>query len=437
MEWKASSRRPAQSVPDAANNQTGEGHTMSSILIRNVRIWDASRPEPEDGEVLVEGGRIKEVSEQPIRTSTARTVDGCGGVLMPGLIDCHIHVTLSDLNLRKLADIPVTLMTALAAQNLRETLMRGFTTIRDCAGADRGLADAVEQGLFAGPRIFVSGKALTQTGGHGDFRPQTDDSRACGSASALDIQSQIADGVPEVRAAARNELRRGADQVKVMVSGGVASPTDPIENTQYSAEELRAIVEEAEAWNTYVAAHSYTSRSTKLAVESGIRTIEHGNLIDPEAAALMAERGAYLVPTLVTYEIMDKVGRDLGLPEVSIEKLQRVKDAGLRAVEHCRAAGARIGFGSDLLGDLRKHQSRSLPLQAEAQSPREVLISATQINAEILNRSGTLGIIAPGAIADLLVVDGNPLDDLGLLEQQGRFLKAIMKDGSFAKCELE
>ena len=409
---------------------------MTCILFRNVRVWDATRQEPQDGEVLVEDGLIKEVSDRPIQASAARVVDGRGGVLMPGLIDCHIHVTLSELNIRKLGDIPVTLMTALAAKNLRETLMRGFTTIRDCAGADRGLADAVEQGLFLGPRIFVSGMALTQTGGHGDFRPQTESSQVCCGASALGIQSRIADGVSAVRTAARDELRKGADQVKVMVSGGVASPTDPIDNTQYSAEELRAIVEEAKAWNTYVAAHSYTSRSTVLAVKSGIRTIEHGNLIDRETADLMSEHGAYLVPTLATYYITDKFGRELGLPEVSIQKLQNVKDAGIRAVEHCRDAGTRIGFGSDLLGDLREHQSLSFRLQAEAQTAHEVLASATQVNAEILNRPGALGVIAPGAIADILVVDGNPLDDLGLLEEQGRHLRAIMKDGSFAKCEL-
>ncbi len=410
---------------------------MSMILFRNVRIWDATREEPEDGELLIEGDRIREVSEGGIRVEGAREIDGRGGVLMPGLIDCHVHVTLSELNIRKLEDVPITLMTAYAARNLYETLMRGFTTIRDCAGADRGLADAVDQGYFDGPRIFVSGRALTQTGGHGDFRSRTDDSPSRGGSSALGVQKAIADGVPAVRAAARNELRKGADQVKVMVSGGVASPTDPIDNTQYSAEELRAIVEEAKAWNTYVAAHSYTVRSTQLAVRSGIRTVEHGNLIDRETAGLMAERGAFLVPTLATYDVMDRLGEELGLPAVSIEKLQRVKDAGIRAVEHCRDAGAKIGFGSDLLGPLREYQSRSLPLQAEAQTRREVLVSATETNAEILGRSGRLGVLAPDAAADLLVVDGNPLDDLGLLEHQGRHIRVIVKGGTPFKCELD
>lgn len=410
---------------------------MTGILFRNVQVWDAHRPEPSESEVLVEAGLIRDVSDRPIRSESARVVDGRGGILMPGLIDCHVHVTLSDVNIRKLADIPLTMMTALAARNMRETLMRGFTTIRDCGGADRGLADTVERGLFKGPRIFVSGRTLTQTGGHGDFRTPTEGRDVCWPLSAMGPQSRVADGISAVRVAARDELRRGADHVKVMVSGGVASPTDPIDNVQYSLEELRAIVEEAEAWNTYVAAHSYTSRSTARAVECGVRTIEHGNLIDYATAELMAERGAYLVPTLVTYDIMDKHGRDLGLPDVNIEKNRVVKDAGIRAVEHCRAAGTRIGFGSDLLGDLRKHQSRSLVLQAEAQTPHEVLSSATSVNAEILNRTGMLGVVAPGAIADLLIVDGNPLRDLDLLEHQGRHLLAIMKDGAFAKFDLD
>lgn len=410
---------------------------MSCILFRNVRIWDADRREPEDGYVLVENGRFKEVSAEPITSGAARTVDGQGGVLMPGLIDCHIHVTLSEIDLRKLANIPLTMMTALAARNMRETLMRGFTTIRDCCGADRGLADAVDQGLLQGPRIFVSGRALTQTGGHGDFRLRTDLRRECRAESALDMQSRLADGVSEARAAARDELRLGSDHVKVMVSGGVASPTDPIENVQFAPEELRAIVDEAEAWNTYVAAHSYTPQSSRHAVDCGVRTVEHGNLVDRETAEHMARHDAYLVPTLAAYDIMDKFGIELGLPEVSIGKLQRVKDAGILAVEHCRGAGVKIGFGSDLLGDLREHQSCSLVLQAEAQTPREVLTSATRINAEILRQDGRLGVIAPGAVADLLIVDGNPLEDLGRLERQGKYLRVIMKDGKFEKLDLD
>lgn len=406
---------------------------MVGLVFNNARIWDGTREEPADGAVLVEDGLIKEVSDRPIRSGSASWVDCGGRVLMPGLIDCHIHVTISEVNVRKLADIPVTMMTALAACNLKETLMRGFTTIRDCAGADRGLADAVAMGLFEGPRMFVSGRALTQTGGHGDFRSPTEDHDICLCSSAAGPQARRADGVDAVRLAAREELRKGVDNVKVMVSGGVASPTDPIENTQFSLDELKAIVEEAESWHTYVAAHSYTSLSTLRAVECGIRTIEHGNLIDRDTAEFMAERGAYLVPTLAAYDIMERYGRELGVPEVSMAKLQVVKDAGIRAVEHCRAAGTRIGFGSDLLGDLREHQSTSLSLQAEAQTAHEVLTSATMVNAEILKQEGRLGVLAPGAFADIIVVDGNPLENIGILEHQGRYIPAIMKEGRFVK----
>ena len=410
---------------------------MTSVLFRNVRVWDASRPEPEEAEVLVESGIVKEVSDRPIRSDSAREVDGRGGFLMPGLIDCHLHVTLSEIDLRKLAFIPLTMMTALAARNMRETLMRGFTTVRDCAGADRGLAMAVEAGLFQGPRIFQTGRALTQTGGHGDFRAPDENHDHSVNTNAVAPQSVIADGITEVRRAARNELRKGADFVKVMVSGGVASPTDPIDNAQYSIEELSAISQEAAAWNTYVAAHAYTSHAATNAVTSGIRTVEHGNLIDRPTADLMAENDAFLVPTLPAYDIMDKFGKELGLPQVSIDKLQVVKDAGIRAVEHCRAAGTKIGFGTDLLGDLREHQSCGFVLQAQAQTPHEVLTSATLVNAEILNQTGQIGEVSPGAIADLIVVDGDPLADLGVLEHQGRYIPAIMKGGEFAKCELD
>ena len=389
------------------------------------------------GEILIESGVVKEVSDHSIRSESARAIDGRDGFLMPGLIDCHLHVTISEVDLRKLAFVPLTMMTALAAQNMRETLMRGFTTVRDCAGADRGLAMAVDSGLFLGPRLFQPGRALTQTGGHGDFRAPDENHDASVNSNAISLQSVIADGITEVRRAARNELRKGADFIKVMVSGGVASPTDPIDNAQYSLEELRAIVEEAAAWNTYVAAHAYTSHAAMNAVKSGIRTIEHGNLIDRATAELMAKSDAYLVPTLATYDILDKFGKELGLPRVSIEKLQIVKDAGIRAVEHCRAAGTKIGFGTDLLGNLRDHQSSGFALQAQAQTPREVLTSATLVNAEILNQSGKIGEISPGAIADLIVVEGDPLAEIGILEHQGRYISAIMKDGEFVKCELD
>ena len=406
---------------------------MTSTLFRNVMIWDASHDEPVPAEVLTEGARIREVSDTPIKCVSARVVDGNGGVLMPGLIDGHIHATISEVDIRRLANISATMMTALAARELQKTLMRGFTTIRDCSGADRGLAEAVDMDLFPGPRISVCGRALTQTGGHGDFRLPLETYSDCNPATSLGHLSCIADGLTGVRVAARNELRRGADFVKVMVSGGVASPVDPIDNIQYSAGELISIVEEADAWNTYVAVHSYTSNSTIHALECGARTIEHGNLIDRDTAQMIAECDAFLVPTLAAYAVMDRLGEELGVPPVSLAKLQKVKDAGFEAIDYCQSEGAKIGFGSDLLGDLREYQSESLVLQAQVQSPCDVLVSATRVNAEILGRSDDLAAISPGYIADLILVDGNPLDNLDLLQHQGRHIKTIMKAGKLVK----
>jgi imidazolonepropionase-like amidohydrolase len=241
----------------------------------------------------------------------------------------------------------------------------------------------------------------------------------------------VADGVSAVRKAAREELRRGATQVKIMASGGVASPSDPIWNLQYSAEEMRAIVEEAESWRTYAMAHAYTPEAIARAVRAGVRTIEHGNLIDLETAQLMAERGVYLVPTLVTYFMIEEFGRVLKFPEASQRKVRDVLDAGLASLELCRQAGVKMGFGTDLLGETHEHQSREFTIRAQALPPAEVIRSATRVNAEILGRVGELGVVAPGARADLLVVDGNPLENLSLLEEQGKHLAVIMKDGEF------
>jgi imidazolonepropionase-like amidohydrolase len=208
-------------------------------------------------------------------------------------------------------------------------------------------------------------------------------------------------------------------------------------NVQYSGEEMRAIVEEAAGWRTYAMAHAYSPEAIRRAVEAGVRTIEHGNLIDPPTAALMAERRAYLVPTLVTYFKIDELGRQLGFPEVSLRKVRDVMDAGLRSLEICRDAGVAMGFGTDLLGEAHDFQSEELRIRAEVLTPAEVLRSATLVAAEILHRSGELGVVAPGARADLLVIDGNPLDDIGVLVGQGDHLVAIMKGGRWVTSRLD
>jgi imidazolonepropionase-like amidohydrolase len=405
---------------------------MSAIIFANCAVLDGTAKElREDHHVLVEDGRIRDVSDRPISSSAAQTVDLKGRTLMPGLIDAHVHVIAVDQALAQLSERPVSLVTLQAARVLEGMLQRGFTTIRDAGGADGGLAEAVEEGLVRGPRIFPSGHALSQTGGHGDLRPRTRPVVSCACCEGGAGLARIADGVSECRRAARDELRKGATQIKIMASGGVASPYDPVWNLQYSAEEVRAIVEEARAWHTYVMAHAYSPEAIRRSIDFGVRSIEHGNLIDRATAEHVAAAGAFVVPTLVTYDALYRFGRDLGFPEASLAKLGDVREAGLQSLEILQAAGVHIGWGTDLLGAMHRHQSREFVIRAEVMAPFDIIRSATTVNAELLNRSGEIGVIAPGARADLIAIDGDPLTDISLLDGQGEHLTHIMKDGVF------
>ena len=305
--------------------------------------------------------------------------------------------------------------------------------MRDAGGADGGLAEAVERGLVAGPRLFPSGQALSQTGGHGDLRPRTRSVASCACCEYGAGLARIADGVAECRRAARDELRKGATQLKIMASGGVASPYDPIGNLQYSNEEMRAIVEEAKGWHTYVLAHAYTPEAISRAVANGVRSIEHANLIDRATAERVAAAGGFVVPTLVTYDTLHRFGRELGFSEVSLAKLAEVREAGLKSLDILQAAGVPIGYGTDLLGPMHKYQTREFVLRAEAMAPFDIIRSATIVNAALLNRTGELGVVAPGARADLIAVDGDPLADISLLDGDGEHLAMIMKDGALYK----
>ena len=410
---------------------------MGLIVFKNCSVVDASSPEPREGyHVLVEGDRIAEVSDRPIKTSVATEIDVDGRTLMPGLIDAHAHVTETKTSSSEMEAMPITLFTALAARVMKEMLDRGFTTVRDAGGADWGIAEAVESGLLAGPRLFISGRPLTQTGGHGDHRRRTASEEPVSSSSALALTACIADGVPEVRQAAREELRKGADQIKVMASGGVLSHAGSIANTQYSVEELTAIVEEAAAWGTYVLAHTYTAEAVTRAVQCGVRSIEHANLIDLQTAELMAAKGAFMVPTLVPFGVMDREGKEFGISEDRLQKVKQILEAGLSSIEFCKKAGVRMGFGTDLFGELHKYQSLEFSVRAEVLSPHEIITQATATNAALIRREGDLGVIAPGALADVLVVDGDPLGDLTLLQEQGAHLSVIMKEGRFHKNRL-
>lgn len=410
---------------------------MSQVLFRNAQLLDPARGERAGGmSVLVEGDRIREVASGPIRAAEAIVIDCGGRTLMPGLIDCHVHVFLSEVNIRALESVPLTLMTARAAGLMRAMLDRGFTTVRDTGGADWGIREGVALGHLAGPRLFVAGRAIGQTSGHSDARRRTDPGAPCGCCNAMVFTLAIADDVAEVRRAVREQLRQGADHVKIMVSGGVASPYDPLDSLQYTLGEIRAAVEEAGTFKKYVCAHAYPAEAVARAVECGVRVIEHGNLIDAPTAKLMADRGAFLVPTLVAYDAIARHGARFGMGAESLEKNQRVLAAGLRSLELAREAGVRMAYGSDLLGQLQPDQSREFLLRAEALPPREIIHSATVVAAELLGRPGELGVVAPGALADLLVVDGDPLRDLGLFQDQGAHLSVIMQGGRFHKNRL-
>ncbi|HWD57056.1 MAG TPA: amidohydrolase family protein, partial [Stellaceae bacterium] len=396
---------------------------MAALIFANGAVLDTASGERREGHhVLVEDGWIKEVSDRPITAAGARVIDLAGRTLLPGLIDAHVHVIAVDAALARLAEQPLTLVSLQAGRVMEGMLARGFTTVRDAGGGDGGLAEAVVQGLVRGPRLFPSGQALSQTGGHGDLRPRTRSVVSCACCEYGAGLARIADGVDECRRAARDELRKGATQIKIMASGGVASPYDPIWNLQYSDEEMRAIVEEARSWHTYVLAHAYTPQAIRRSIANGVRSIEHANLIDAPTAALVAAAGAFVVPTLVTYDALHRFGRDLGLAEASLAKLADVREAGLRSLEILRAADVKIGYGTDLLGPMHQHQSHEFVLRAEAMTPFEVIRSATLVNAELLNRAGELGVIAPGARADLIAVDGDPLRDIALLDGQGEHL---------------
>jgi imidazolonepropionase-like amidohydrolase len=408
---------------------------MTQILFRNFSLLDpVLSDEPLGGyELLVEGDRIREVSDRPVKAASAEVVDGRGATLLPGLIDSHVHVTLSEVALCRLEEVPLTLMTARASVLMRAMLDRGFTTVRDTGGADWGLKTAVEQGLLSGPRLFIAGKAIGPTGGHSDSRRRTDYGLSCHCCNALRFSLGVADGADGVRSAVREEMRQGCDQVKIMMSGGVASPYDPLDSLQFSPAEVSAAVEEATAFGRYVCAHAYTPPAILRAAAAGVRTIEHGNLIDDEAASAMAQRGMFLVANLVTYFEMREKAAAFGMTGEQLAKNEIVIEGALRSLEICARHGVPVAFGTDLLGQLQVAQSREFELRSQVVKPIETIRSATTIGAHVIRREGELGCLRAGALADLIAVEGNPLADLTLLGDQGRHLSLIVQGGKFHK----
>jgi imidazolonepropionase-like amidohydrolase len=412
---------------------------MKRILLRGARVFDGDRPELVDGlTVVVQGATIVEVTAAPVEASAEDEVIKCSGrVLMPGLIDAHVHVYAAGLNLSRLIETPTTYLAHFAAQFLRSSLERGFTTVRDVGGADVGLANAIRDGLLKNvPRLIYGGRVISQTGGHGDFREGhlgLDRLSWCGCASAGNQMAVVADGVDAVRKIVREELRRGAAHIKIMASGGVASPTDPLDRCQYSDEEIRAAVDEAERAGKYVVAHCHPAEAVRRAAEMGVRSIEHATLVDEPTADFVAERGAYAVPTVVALVGLAEEGERLGLPGASLEKLKRVRDGSFRSLEILYRAGVKMGLGTDLLGALHVHQSREFALRAQVLPTREVLRQACALNAELMGMGGILGCVKKGAAADLIVVEGNPLEDISVLARGGEGMAVIMQDGRVVK----
>ena len=407
------------------------------IAFRNATVLPCTGADPiEAATVIVEDGLIKDIVTGAGGGAATDSIDCRGRTLLPGLIDAHVHVCSLDVEIaRQQREIPTSLLAYEIAAVIRQTLDQGYTTVRDAGGADWGMKEAVARGLIPGPRMFVSGHPLSQTGGHGDSRTRAESALGCGCGGRIGMVPNIADGVDGVRRAAREQLRRGADAIKVMAGGGVASPTDRLEAVQYEPEELRAAVDAARAAGTYVLAHAYTPAAIKNAVEAGVRSIEHGNFLDPPTAALMAERDAYLVPTFVTYEKLHEEGRQHGFSPDKLKKLDVVLGAGLDALRHAVSAGVRIGSGSDLLGPLARHKTRELAIKAKVLGAHATLIATTRTNAELLGIAGEVGTVEPGKAADLLVVDGDPLQDISVLQDLER-MPVVMKGGRFHRQRL-
>jgi imidazolonepropionase-like amidohydrolase len=405
---------------------------MTRTTFVNARIFDGLHGQYlDDSVVVVEGERIVAVERTTGDAVKGEVIDVAGKTLMPGLIDAHCHVLGSSLRVTDVETQPLTYVASYASKMLGHALDCGFTTVRDVGGGDAGISRAVADGLIRGPRVFFAGRALSMTGGHGDFRDPFSDVGACGC-SAEGRVALVVDGEDAVRTAAREELRRGAHCIKIMLSGGVLSPADPIWMDQFTDREVIAAVEEAARRRKYVAAHCHPPSSITRAAMLGVRTIEHATLIDEASAAAVKSAGAYVVPTTVIVRaLLDdaKAGR---LPSWMSAKLGEVSDQSLKGLEIMDRSGLKVGFGTDLLGHLHTHQTREFLIRREVQAAAAILRSVTSVNAEILMEPH-LGKIQPGCYADILVVDGDPLEDIGVLAQDGRKLSVIMKAGELVK----
>ncbi|MDC0038564.1 amidohydrolase family protein [Gammaproteobacteria bacterium] len=397
------------------------------VSIDNVVLLEPATEVRVEGHLLIEDGVIREVSSSPGNNADIR-IDGRGKTVIPGLIDCHVHVTAATADFPALRRWSPAYTTVRALTILSAMIRRGFTTVRDAGGADWGLAQAIQQGHAVGPRLRYCGQAISQTGGHGDMREPGDVVHdVCHCAAGL---GRIADGVAAVRTACRDEIRKGATHIKIMASGGVSSTTDRLDSTQFSMEELRASVEEAEAANIYVMAHAYTARAINRALEAGIRSIEHGNYLDQSSCDLFKQHEAYFVPTLATYFALPKEGLAAGLHPSMVAKIGDTLDRGLEALELAHNSGVSIAYGTDLLGEMQKWQLHEFALRREVVGIANALRSATSDAARLINMEGQVGTLAPGAFADVLLLDQDPLEVPDTLENLEQHLSKVLVGGS-------
>lgn len=402
---------------------------MSMKVFRNCRVFDGVNEVVHEGmDVVIEGDVIRELGKSPLKFKDAQEIDCGGRFLMPGLIDLHFHAYSATFDMHALDRMPAPLLVSYANKHLEDALRRGFTSVRDPGGGDVGLSLAIERGLVKGPRFFYGGKALSQTGGHGDMRPGVQE-EPCNCAYS-GVICQVVDGVDEVRRVARDELRKGADHIKVFISGGVASPSDPIWMPQFTNDELRAAVEEAATRKKYVIAHCHTDDGARRCVETGIRSIDHATNVSDNTARMIAEAGAYTVPTLAVVREIMEVGEEAGMPPESRAKVVGVLDQALASIEACRRAGVKIGLGTDIFGtEFHDMQASEFRFRSEVDSTIDILRSATSINAEIMQRGDELGQIAPGYQADVILLDTSPFDDISVFERYTSELKLIMRGG--------
>ncbi|CAM2736390.1 TPA: amidohydrolase family protein [Legionella pneumophila subsp. pneumophila] len=412
---------------------------MNSILFKNANVILGESTEIQKNfDVMVQNDLISQVSQTPLQPLEGmRVIDVKGKTLMPGLIDAHAHVTGLTLSPKNIFYSEAEIFLA-AATYLKNSLFYGFTTLREAGGADFRIAQLLDNKSIPGPRLFYSGRALTQTGGGADFRKPNEQIDPCGHVGSFSTMSVIADGVDEVRKAAREELRKGATQLKVFASGGVVFPS--LSNPtlyEYSEEELSTIVEEARARNTYVMAHAYSDESVRKCIKSGVRSIEHANFVSEPTVELMSESGVFYDPTFISLAQRIESAEQNRLSEAIVANLKNTIEKGKKVYEYALKYKIPIAFGTDLWGpEAQRDQLREFEMRKELDSAANIIRSATVVNAELLMQKGKLGVISAGAYADLLVLDGNPLVNLNVLLRPDENLKLIMKDGVIYKNEL-